>query len=69
MKTVELKNYTGTIWLDSVFFFEHNDYREDVSVTLYLEGNRVTDYDHCYEIPKEVVEFMIKAGFNMEDVL
>lgn len=67
MKTVELKNYTGSLGLTSAFF-EHNEYGEDDSVTLFLEGNRVTDFDHCFEIPEEVLEFMLKADFNMEDV-
>jgi len=69
MKTVELKNYTGVIHEGHYAFFEHNEYGEDDSVTMYLNDKLVTDYDHCYEIPVEVMKFMVANGYDLRDVV
>jgi len=68
MKKVETKNYTGIITEDSAFF-EHNEYGEDDSVTMYLNDKLVTDYDHCYEIPVEVMKIMVAKGYDLREVI
>ena len=69
MTTVGTKNYTGGIRNDRVFF-EHNEYGEDNSVTMYIkDDNVVYDYDHCWEIPAEIQTFMIRKGYNLTEVV
>jgi len=68
-KTIGLKNYTGFID-DKVVAFEHNLRGEDDGVVMHLDDNfNVTDYEGCYEIPAEVVAFMIKKGYGLRDVV
>ena len=68
MTTVGTKNYTGGIRNDRVFF-EHNEYGEDNSVTMYIKDGVVTDYEYCYEIPSEIQTFMIRKGYDLTEVL
>lgn len=68
MGAIVTKNYTGFISEDRAFF-EHNEYGEDDSVTMYLDDKLVTDYDHCYEIPVEVLKFMVANGYDLRDVV
>ncbi len=44
-------------------FFEHNTRGEDSAGGLWFEGKTLTDYDGVWELPKQVVEGLEKAGY------
>lgn len=41
---------------------------EDAGIGLWFEGNELVDYDGVFELPKELIDFLIKEGYNMEYV-
>ena len=68
MKTIGTANYSGEVMEDRVWF-EHNDFGEDDCVTMHVKDGVVVDYEHCYEIPREIQAFMIKKGYDLTEVV
>ena len=49
--------------------WEYQPYEDDdetyIEGWLGFEGNTLTDYDGCYELPKEVVMAVVELGYNV----
>lgn len=49
-------------------FFEHNEYGENVSGRIDLDGKKAYDYEGCYNIPGEVKFRLITKGFTGQPI-
>ncbi len=47
-------------------YFEHDLLGEDHGGGLWFENKSLTDYDGVYDLPKEIVDFLIEKGYNCE---
>ena len=48
-----------------VMYFEHNILGEECAGSMWFEGKTLVDYDGVFELPKDVIDMMLKKGYDM----
>lgn len=55
------------VQIDSInLTWEYDDEEDYMSGNFIVEDNTVIDYDGCFELPKEVVDEMIRLGYKID---
>jgi len=62
----ETKNYN--LWFEQAndyVYFEHDKEGDNDAGGMWFNNKELVDYDGVFELPKEVIEYMEKEGYNM----
>jgi len=46
-------------------YFEHNILGEECAGSMWFEKKTLVDYDGVFELPKDVINMMLKKGYDM----
>jgi hypothetical protein len=49
-------------------YFEHNELGDEKAGGLWFDGDRLSDYDGVYELPRQVTAALINSGYQLEDI-
>jgi len=63
----ETKNYN--LWFEQAndyVYFEHDKEGDNDAGGMWFNNKELVDYDGVFELPKEVIEYMEKEGYNMD---
>jgi len=52
----------------NVIYFEHNHLGEDCAGSMWFDDKVLVDYDGVFDLPQDVINMMLKKGYNMDYV-
>jgi len=62
----ETKNYN--LWFEpnnDYVYFEHDEIGDNHAGGMWFNNKTLVDYDGVFELPKEIIKYMEKEGYNM----
>jgi len=67
MKKIQIKDFEINIDSDGEGYFEHDKFGEELGGSLQFENCELVDFDGVLNLPKEVIEGIIKLGYTIKE--